>query len=187
MHKDTHTHANMTHATWFFFKFFLNPQAYTIADCMEFPREKLKFDTSKSDGQYKKTVTNARLRALRPGLSLSLCISLCLSIRRLSRTSAYEPFGQVSLCLSPSRACALSLLSRYLCLTPPLSLSLALSHSISWISLSLPPLLSLSRSLARSVETTPIPHARTAYYLCIYLSILYIYICIYKDRARERY
>ena len=40
--------------------------AYTIADCMDFPRDKLKFDTSKSDGQYKKTVTNGRLRSLRP-------------------------------------------------------------------------------------------------------------------------
>ena len=29
-------------------------------------RDKLKFDTTKSDGQYKKTVTNARLRQLRP-------------------------------------------------------------------------------------------------------------------------
>lgn len=46
--------------------------AYTIADCMDFPRDKLKFDTSKSDGQYKKTVTNLRLRSLRPDYTFTL-------------------------------------------------------------------------------------------------------------------
>ncbi len=33
---------------------------------MAFPLDRLVFDESKSDGQFKKTVSNGRLRALRP-------------------------------------------------------------------------------------------------------------------------
>ena len=40
--------------------------ARMIADAMSFPRERLVFDASKSDGQFKKTVSNLRLRGLRP-------------------------------------------------------------------------------------------------------------------------
>jgi GDP-L-fucose synthase len=37
-----------------------------IANSMSFPKERLVFDTTKSDGQFKKTVSNKRLRSLRP-------------------------------------------------------------------------------------------------------------------------
>mmetsp|Transcript_47866 Transcript_47866/g.95905 ORF Transcript_47866/g.95905 Transcript_47866/m.95905 type:complete len:320 (+) Transcript_47866:13-972(+) len=40
--------------------------ATTVATCMDFPLDKLVFDTSKADGQFKKTVSNKRLRSLRP-------------------------------------------------------------------------------------------------------------------------
>ena len=40
--------------------------ARSVATSMSFPEERLVFDTSKSDGQFKKTVSNARLRGLRP-------------------------------------------------------------------------------------------------------------------------
>jgi len=40
--------------------------ANTVASCMDFPKEKLVFDTSKADGQYKKTVSNKRLRGHLP-------------------------------------------------------------------------------------------------------------------------
>ena len=33
--------------------------ANTVADAMHFPKDKLKFDTDKADGQYKKTVRRA--------------------------------------------------------------------------------------------------------------------------------
>ncbi|EKX39255.1 hypothetical protein GUITHDRAFT_160025 [Guillardia theta CCMP2712] len=40
--------------------------AKTVAECMDFPLDRLKYDTSKADGQEKKTVSNSRLRGLRP-------------------------------------------------------------------------------------------------------------------------
>jgi GDP-L-fucose synthase len=40
--------------------------ARMVARAMAFPLDRLVFDTSKSDGQFKKTVSNARLRGLRP-------------------------------------------------------------------------------------------------------------------------
>jgi GDP-L-fucose synthase len=40
--------------------------ATTVADKMGFPKDKLVFDTSKADGQFKKTVSNKRLRGHRP-------------------------------------------------------------------------------------------------------------------------
>jgi len=40
--------------------------AYWIAEAMDFPAEKVVFDTSKADGQFKKTASNAKLRQLRP-------------------------------------------------------------------------------------------------------------------------
>ena len=40
--------------------------ANVVAESMKFPLDKLVFDTSKSDGQFKKTVGNQRLRGLRP-------------------------------------------------------------------------------------------------------------------------
>ena len=40
--------------------------AKVVASAMSFPVERLVFDTSKSDGQFKKTVSNSRLRGLRP-------------------------------------------------------------------------------------------------------------------------
>ena len=36
------------------------------AECMHFPKERLIFDSSHADGQYKKTVSNKRLRDMRP-------------------------------------------------------------------------------------------------------------------------
>jgi GDP-L-fucose synthase len=40
--------------------------ARSVATAMSFPLERLKFDSSKADGQFKKTVSNGRLRGLRP-------------------------------------------------------------------------------------------------------------------------
>jgi GDP-L-fucose synthase len=40
--------------------------ARLVAGSMDFPLDRLVFDTSKSDGQFKKTVSNQRLRSLRP-------------------------------------------------------------------------------------------------------------------------
>jgi GDP-L-fucose synthase len=40
--------------------------AKQVAGAMAFPLDRLVFDTSKSDGQFKKTVSNKRLRGLRP-------------------------------------------------------------------------------------------------------------------------
>uniref|UniRef100_A0A7S1EKW8 NAD-dependent epimerase/dehydratase domain-containing protein n=3 Tax=Hemiselmis andersenii TaxID=464988 RepID=A0A7S1EKW8_HEMAN len=40
--------------------------ANTVASSMSFPADKLVFDTSKADGQFKKTVSNKRLRGHRP-------------------------------------------------------------------------------------------------------------------------
>jgi len=40
--------------------------ANTVVTCMSFPKEKLVFDSTKADGQFKKTVSNARLRGIRP-------------------------------------------------------------------------------------------------------------------------
>jgi GDP-L-fucose synthase len=40
--------------------------ANVVAESMKFPLDRLVFDTSKSDGQFKKTVSNQRLRNLRP-------------------------------------------------------------------------------------------------------------------------
>jgi GDP-L-fucose synthase len=40
--------------------------ARMVAGAMAFPLDRLVFDTSKSDGQFKKTVGNRRLRGLRP-------------------------------------------------------------------------------------------------------------------------
>lgn len=33
-----------------------------IADSMNFPRDRIKFDLTKADGQFKKTASNAKLR-----------------------------------------------------------------------------------------------------------------------------
>ena len=40
--------------------------AIMIAKAMSFPLGLVKFDETKSDGQFKKTVSNSRLRSLRP-------------------------------------------------------------------------------------------------------------------------
>eukprot|EP01089_Gocevia_fonbrunei_P015629 TRINITY_DN4618_c0_g1_i1.p1 TRINITY_DN4618_c0_g1~~TRINITY_DN4618_c0_g1_i1.p1 ORF type:complete len:319 (-),score=67.67 TRINITY_DN4618_c0_g1_i1:150-1106(-) len=40
--------------------------AYAIADAMNFSRDNIKFDTTKSDGQFKKTASNAKLRKYLP-------------------------------------------------------------------------------------------------------------------------
>ena len=40
--------------------------ARMIATAMDFPLERLVFDQTKADGQFKKTVSNKRLRSLRP-------------------------------------------------------------------------------------------------------------------------
>jgi GDP-L-fucose synthase len=40
--------------------------AFAVADATGLPREQISFDTSKSDGQFKKTASNAKLRALLP-------------------------------------------------------------------------------------------------------------------------
>ena len=40
--------------------------AMHIARAMDLPLDRVKFDTSKSDGQFKKTADNSRLVALRP-------------------------------------------------------------------------------------------------------------------------
>ncbi len=39
---------------------------YTIADAMDLPHDRIVFDDSKSDGQYKKTASNEKLRSLLP-------------------------------------------------------------------------------------------------------------------------
>ena len=40
--------------------------AYAVAKARDFPKEKVKFDTSKADGQFKKTANNAKLRKYLP-------------------------------------------------------------------------------------------------------------------------
>ena len=40
--------------------------AYAVADATGLPRESIKFDTEKSDGQFKKTASNAKLRKYLP-------------------------------------------------------------------------------------------------------------------------
>jgi GDP-L-fucose synthase len=40
--------------------------AFMVADAMELPRDRIIFDSEKSDGQYKKTASNTKLRTLRP-------------------------------------------------------------------------------------------------------------------------
>jgi GDP-L-fucose synthase len=40
--------------------------ALSVARAMNFPEEKIIFDTSKADGQFKKTAANKKLRALKP-------------------------------------------------------------------------------------------------------------------------
>ena len=40
--------------------------AYAVADATGLPRDRIKFDTDKSDGQYKKTASNAKLRSYKP-------------------------------------------------------------------------------------------------------------------------
>jgi len=40
--------------------------AYMIADAMQFPHDRVKFDTTKADGQFKKTASNKKLRTLHP-------------------------------------------------------------------------------------------------------------------------
>jgi GDP-L-fucose synthase len=40
--------------------------AYMVADAFELPRDRVVFDDSKSDGQYKKTASNAKLRGYLP-------------------------------------------------------------------------------------------------------------------------
>ena len=40
--------------------------AYAVAKALDFPKEKVKFDTSKADGQFKKTANNAKLRKYLP-------------------------------------------------------------------------------------------------------------------------
>lgn len=45
--------------------------AYTIARLMDFPEDRIKFDTTKADGQYKKTANNAKLRAFYPSFTFT--------------------------------------------------------------------------------------------------------------------
>eukprot|EP01098_Paradermamoeba_levis_P008818 TRINITY_DN363_c0_g1_i1.p1 TRINITY_DN363_c0_g1~~TRINITY_DN363_c0_g1_i1.p1 ORF type:complete len:320 (-),score=98.15 TRINITY_DN363_c0_g1_i1:67-1026(-) len=40
--------------------------AFSVADAFKFPRERIKFDTTKADGQYKKTVSNQKLKKYLP-------------------------------------------------------------------------------------------------------------------------
>jgi len=40
--------------------------AHLIAEAMNFPKDRIKFDTTKSDGQYKKTASNKKLRTFLP-------------------------------------------------------------------------------------------------------------------------
>jgi len=40
--------------------------AFMIADAMNFPHDRVKFDTTKADGQFKKTASNKKLRSLVP-------------------------------------------------------------------------------------------------------------------------
>mmetsp|Transcript_28346 Transcript_28346/g.91411 ORF Transcript_28346/g.91411 Transcript_28346/m.91411 type:complete len:321 (-) Transcript_28346:230-1192(-) len=40
--------------------------AYMVADAMQFPHDRVKFDTTKADGQFKKTASNAKLRKYLP-------------------------------------------------------------------------------------------------------------------------
>ena len=45
--------------------------AYMVADAFGLPRSRIKFDTDKSDGQFKKTASNAKLRRYQPDFAFT--------------------------------------------------------------------------------------------------------------------
>jgi GDP-L-fucose synthase len=51
--------------------------ARLVASAMQLPPAQLKFDTSKADGQFKKTASNAKLQRLCPDFKVSACVRVC--------------------------------------------------------------------------------------------------------------